>query len=136
MKNTLFIILAAILTLSSCSKDDTLQQEMNRLRGTWELKSITGGIAGTGYDANFDKLMMNNENHYSLLADGNSVQEGSYTLTIENDNLVIRFQPDAEDNITFDEFEKSVQWENNDRKLILSEPCCDLFVYIFERIQN
>lgn len=135
MKKIMIAVLA-LFALSACSKDDALQQEMNRLRGTWELKDITGGIAGTGYDANFTHLFMANNNRYELLADDQAVQEGSYTLKIEEDKLVIQFQADAADNVPFDEFEKSVEWQDNDRKLILSEPCCDLFVYNFERTQE
>lgn len=135
MKNAIIILLAA-LALGACSKEDRLAQEMNRLRGTWDLKEITGGIAGTGYEANFAQLVMRNQNRYSLLADNAPVQEGSYALAIEEDKLVIRFTADTPDNIPFDEFEKTVQWQDNDRKLILNEPCCDLFVYTFERIQE
>ena len=135
MKKMIIAILA-VFALSACSKEDVLQQEMNRLRGTWELKDITGGIAGTGYDANFTHLFMTNNNRYQLSADDQTVQEGSYTLKIEGDKLVIRFQADADDNIPFDEFEKTIEWQDNDRKLILSEPCCDLFVYTFERTQE
>ena len=135
MKNLIFAILA-VFALSACSEDDVLQQEMNRLRGTWDLESISGGLAGTGYEANFAQLSMTNQNRYSLLADDAPVQQGSYALSIEEDKLVIRFTPDAPDNITFDEFEKTVQWHDDDRKLILSEPCCDLFVYTFERTQE
>lgn len=134
MKNAVLILLSA-LTLGACSKEDALQQEMNRLRGTWNLAEITGGIAGTGYEADFAQLEMSNRNRYRLLADGASIQEGDYELTIEEEELVIRFTPNTPDNVNFDEFEKTILWQNNNRTLILSEPCCDLFVYNFERTQ-
>ena len=135
MKKIIIAVLA-LFVMSACSKEDALQQEMNRLRGTWELQNITGGIAGTGYDANFNQLYITNNNRYQLLSDNQAVQEGSYTLKIEDDQLVIRFEADATDNIAFDEFEKSVEWQDSNRKMRLSEPCCDLFVYDFERTQE
>ena len=59
------------------------------------------------------------------------VQEGDYDLTIENDQLIIRFIPDMVDTIIFDDVEKTVLFSEQDRKLVLSDPCCDSFVYPF-----
>ena len=129
-----FIALCVTMFLTACSKEDALQQEMNRLRGSWDLESISGGFAGTGYQADFIQLSMTNSNRYTLLAEDNStIQEGSYTLSIEDDQLMIRFISDVPDNQSFDKMEKKVEWKDENRKLFLSEPCCDLYNYSFEK---
>ena len=132
MKPFLFIALSLIL-MTSCSKKDPLHQEMNRLRGTWLLKEISGGFAGTGYTANWTHLIMTNQNRYVLESDGSTVQEGAYELTTEDEKLIIRFEADTPDNVPFDEFEKTLSFLEDNRKIVLSEPCCDLFTYSLER---
>ena len=132
MKNILLITLT-VFALSACNKEDTLQPEQNRLEGFWLLTEITGGIAGTGYEVNFDHLQMTNHNRYALMAYDSFVQEGDYDLTIENDQLIIHFIPDMADTIIFHDVEKTVLFSEQDRKLVLSDPCCDSFVYPFER---
>ena len=132
MKNFLLITLT-VFALSACSKEDPLQHEKSRLVGFWQLTEITGGIAGTGYEANFDHLQMTNNNRYTLMVYDSFIQEGDYDLTIENDQLTIRFIPDSADTIIFDDFEKAVLFSEEDRKLVLSDPCCDLYVYLFEK---
>lgn len=134
MKNGM-LFFTALLLWAACSKKDPLQQDMNRLQGVWNLLEISGGFAGTGYDANFTKLEMDNDGDYSLTSDEATIQEGEYKLKIEDEQLIIRFVPDGTDNIPFDDFEKSVLFQEDDNKLILSEPCCDLFTYMFERAE-
>ena len=129
----MILVFFAMAALSACSKEDILQQEMNRLRGNWDLKEITGGFTGAGYEADFTQLIMTNSNRYSIEADNSSIEEGDYTLNIEEDELVIRFEPDVPDNRPFSEMEKTIEFKDNNRKLILIEPCCDLYTYEFER---
>ena len=62
------LITLTVFALSACSKEDTLQLEKNRLEGFWLLTELTGGISGTGYEANFDHLQMTNHNRYALMA--------------------------------------------------------------------
>ena len=132
MKNILLITLAAF-AFFACSKEDTPWPEENRLEGFWLLTEIAGGIAGTGYEANFDHLQMTNNNRYSLMVFDAVLQEGNYELSTENDELIIRFIPDSADAIIFDDVEKVVLLSEQDQKLVLSDPCCDSFVYLFER---
>lgn len=132
MKNV-FLFLLAILTLSvACSDDDEFITEHERLLGFWLLNDVTGGIAGDGYEANFDHLQFNDNSRYALMIFDAVVQEGTYTLSKENDQLIIQFNPTTADNEVFDDHSKTVIFSEGDSKLTLSDPCCDLFVYQFE----
>lgn len=132
MKNILLISLA-VFTLSACSKDNEFTLEKDSLEGFWLLTDVTGGIAGTGYEVNFDHLQINNGETYSLMVHDSFIQEGTYELSIEDDQLLIRFIPNKVDTIVFDDFEKTIIFSEQDSKLTLTDPCCDLFVYNFEK---
>jgi len=135
MKN--FLIMALTLfAVTACSKEeDPFQQEKNRLQGLWLLTEITGGIAGTGYEANFSHLEMTSQDRYALLdrESSNILQEGDYRLRTENEELIITFTPDDSEEVFFYDVEKTVTFGEQDQLLTLSDPCCDLFVYQFER---
>jgi hypothetical protein len=132
MKN-LFLIVLAALTLLACSKDDDFTIDQDRLEGFWLLTDVTGGISGTGYEANFDHLQINDGQVYSLMVQDAFIQEGSYELSKENNQLFIQFIPTTEDAVVFDDDKKEVIFSEQDSKLTLTDPCCDLFVYHFEK---
>ena len=132
MKN-IFLICLAAFTLFACSKDDEFNSENDRLEGFWLLTEVTGGIAGSGYEVNFDHLQINADNRYSLMVHDSFIQEGTYELSEEDDKILIRFNPKEEDSIVFDDHEKTIIFSEQDKKLTLTDPCCDLFVYSFEK---
>ena len=132
MKNK--IIIGLILSiLVACSKKDDFNSEYERLEGYWLLTEITGGIAGTGYEANFDHLQVNDGQRYSLMIQDAVLQEGTYKLSEEGDQLIIHFSSANSDEITFDNELKTVVFSDEDRKLTLADPCCDLYTYSFIR---
>jgi len=132
MKNT-FLISLAVFTLSACSKDDEFTIEKEPLEGFWLLTDVTGGISGTGHEVNFDHLQINDGERYSLMVHDSFIQEGTYELREEDDNLFIRFIPNMVDTIDFDDHEKTIIFSEQDSKLTLTDPCCDLLVYNFEK---
>ena len=132
MKNILLISLA-IFTLSACNKDDEFTLEKDPLEGFWLLTDVSGGFAGTGYDVNFDHLQIDDGEKYSLMLLDSFIQEGTYELTDEGNQLLIRFIPNMVDTIFFDDQEKTILFSEQDSKLTLTDPCCDLFVYNFEK---
>jgi len=132
MKNILLISLA-VFTLFACSKEDEYAAEKERLEGFWLLTDVTGGIAGTGYEANFDHLQINDNDRYSLMVHDSFIQEGTYELSKEDDQLFIRFFPNATDTLIFDDQEKAITFDDEDTKLTLTDPCCDLYVYHFDK---
>jgi hypothetical protein len=129
----IFLISLAVFTLSACSKDDEFTIDKDRLEGFWLLTDVTGGIAGTGYEVNFDHLQINDGDRYSLMVHDSFIQEGTYELRKEVDQLLIRFIPSMVDTIVFDDHEKTIIFNEQDSKLTLTDPCCDLFVYNFEK---
>ena len=132
MKNIVLLLLATC-TLLSCNKNKDFEELNSLLEGSWILQEITGGIAGTGYDAPFDRLQINNKEEYSLMIHDAVIQEGTYTLNQANDQIQILFAPNVMDSLFFKDHEKTILLTDQDNTLTLSDPCCDLYVYVFER---
>jgi hypothetical protein len=132
MKKLLLICLA-VLTLAACDKNDEFNTDHDRLVGFWSLTNVSGGFAGTGYEANFDHLQINERSTYSLMVHDAFIQEGSYELRREDGQLLIRFIPNSSDTLVFADHEKAVIFNEHETQLTLSDPCCDLYVYSFEK---
>lgn len=130
MKNLLLIVLMLSM-LASCGKEDDFSSINEKLEGYWLLTDITGGFAGTGYEADFDHLQINGDQVYALMIHDAVIQEGTYQLREEEDNWVIQYIPADMDNITFDNEEKTILFNEEGNVLTLSDPCCDLYVYRF-----
>lgn len=129
MKNILLIILF-VSSFIACNKEDDFTSS---LEGYWLLTEITGGFAGTGYTASFDHLQIDKGEKYALMIQDAVIQEGTYEWSEESENLIIRFIPNVNDTIAFDNEEKTVVFSQGDKNMTLSDPCCDLFVYTFEK---
>ena len=132
MKNILLTLLA-VCTLAACGKDDKFETEYERLEGFWLLTDITGGFSGMGYEADFDHLQINEDQRYSLMVHDSFIQEGTYELKEENGEFIIQFKPSESDTIGFDDYDKTITFGEGNNLLTLRDPCCDLFVYTFEK---
>ena len=132
MKDILLFILV-LCSLNACNKDDALTAENEKLEGYWLLTEVTGGFGGTGYEVNFDHLQINEDQRYSLMVHDSFIQEGTYQLSMKDDQLIIKFIPSVMNTIAFDDYEKAIKFNENDNVLTLSDPCCDLFVYTFSK---
>jgi hypothetical protein len=125
------VIIAVWFMISSCQKDDSIGTAIQNLKGYWLLTEITGGFAGTGYEANFDHLQINEEQVYALMAQDAVIQEGTYQLREEEEEWIIDFIPGMMDTISFDNEEKTIIFNEGENILTLRDPCCDLYVYTF-----
>ena len=130
----LFIALLALMALPACDGDDTEKNSQDDLVGVWLLEQITGGIAGTGYPADFTEVEFKSNGTYRINNNDEAKGEGTYTLTTEEDDLVLRLTSSDSTKIGFEEHDKTVIFERE--KLILADPCCDLFEYTFGADEN
>ena len=129
-KSILFIGLLAIFAFTSCEKSSDNPE--NKLIGTWHLAKVSGGFSGAGYVAKFDQLKFSATN--MEMAKGSSILDTrSYSINASNDTL--RF---ATENAQADAFlfqgTKKIEFTKD--KIILSDPCCDLYNYEFDKTNN
>lgn len=124
----LFTVSALLLVFSACEQDDNDQNEQAKIVGIWELTRITGGFAGSGYPADFTTVEFKNNGTYRINNHDEAKGEGTYSL-FNNDQLELKLVPSDSINIGFEEYAKAVVFDKE--KLILSDPCCDLFQYEF-----
>jgi len=129
-KSILFIGLLAIFAFTSCEKSSDNPE--NKLIGTWHLAKVSGGFSGAGYVAKFDQLKFSATN--MEMAKGSSILDTrSYSINASNDTL--RF---ATENAQADAFlfqgTKKIEFTKD--KMILSDPCCDLYNYEFDKTNN
>jgi len=132
MKNSIILLLIlGLVSWISCEKSSD-QEASNGLTGTWNLVAITGGIAGNGYQANFDAIHFD-QGSFDLLKNKAKIFSGTYTLNAAADTFKITSTATEADpflNIK----EKKISTDKGN--LILSEPCCDLYNYEFSKGSN
>lgn len=130
----LFIALLALMALSACDGDKNEKDPQDDLVGIWYLQTITGGIAGTGYPADFTEVEFKSNGTYRINNHDEAKGEGTYTLTTEEGDLILRLTSSDATKIGFEEHDKTVVFDRE--KLILADPCCDLFEYTFGDEEN
>jgi len=130
-------VLLALLLLVACSKDKPHPSKIEEFLGTWSLERIGGGISGLGYDANFDHMQIQSDFAYELRQGTHRINGGLLQFsTTSMQEIVIEIMPDTLTNqqvLIFEETDKLVSFEENQRVLILSDICCDLFSYHFRK---
>lgn len=136
MKAIYFLGTLLVMTvfISCDNKSNEQKDAKDDLVGVWNLQSITGGFAGTGYPANFTDVEFKSNNTYRINNQDEAKGEGSYSLTTVDDQLMLQMTPNDTTKIGFEEHEKTVVYDGD--KLILSDPCCDLFQYEFTKAIN
>lgn len=132
MKNLIYCFLILGLAFCwSCQDDDS--NPSDPLYAKWKLISITGGLSGGGYDANFTHLDLQSSNNYQLLNQDTVKQSGTFEIT-ENqadDQTFIAFTTDdPSSEYFFSSFQKEITY-TIEGGLILNEGCCDLYTYEF-----
>ncbi|MBK6392522.1 MAG: hypothetical protein IPK94_03200 [Saprospiraceae bacterium] len=135
MKNILIIVIAmASFSWMACEKSSNTENATG-ITGTWNLVAVSGGITGQGYAAKFDAIRFD-DTSFDLLKNKASIYNGAYILqpnAVTPDSLKITSAPTDADfflNITA----KGIVIDKN--KLVLTEPCCDLYSYEFSRTVN
>ena len=119
-----------MFAFTSCEKSSDNPE--NKLIGTWHLAKVTGGFSGAGYAAKFDQLKFSATK--MEMAKGASILDTrSYSINESNDTLSF-----ATENATADAFlfqgTKKIEFTKD--KMILSDPCCDLYNYEFDKTNN
>ena len=129
-KSVLLLGLMATLAFTSCEKSNDNPE--NKLIGTWHLAKVTGGITGGGYSAKFDQLKFS-DTKMEMSKGSTILDTRSYTITATNDTLkfdTANPQPDG----FLNHGTKRIEFSKD--KMVLSDPCCDLFTYEFDKTNN
>ncbi len=127
MKAITLCIFLGLFLVSSCANEKEEPQVESEIVGKWQLQSISGGFAGRGYEAFFTHVEFKSDASYKIYDQGNIISTGVYTIENQVEGAVIDFtvaNPNA-----FESSEKNIRLENN--RLILEDPCCDLYLYTF-----
>jgi hypothetical protein len=149
-----FIVLTGLVT--ACSEDpieipqvldevestryfntEIFSEQNLKIYGTWKIFDISGGIHGSGYDPDFDYLVIKKVGIYGFVKDNNLLEYGKIVPALWNPNdlrLKVDFEKDEQSDSFFTDRVKYVHYTGNDT-LHLSSPCCDRFNYHFERVK-
>jgi hypothetical protein len=109
-----------------------------KIYGTWKLFDISGGIHGSGYEPNFDYLVIKRIGIYGFVRNDSLLEFGKIVPAQWNTfdlRLKVYFEKDEQSDSFFTDTEKYVQFNGNDT-LHLNSPCCDRFNYHFERVEE
>lgn len=135
--NTFKFLLTALslfLVLQSCDSEQAEKDLRDDLVGIWNLESITGGFAGTGYQADFTDVEFKSNGTYRINNHDEAKGDGNYILDTIEGKIILRLISSDATKITFENEEKTVTFDRG--KLILSDPCCDLYQYTFGKESN
>lgn len=125
----------SMIAFSACDKeeDDSLT---DTLSGKWVLESVSGGFSGQGYDPGFNTLYFVNASEYRLLKGDSVLTNGTYALYEKDQEDWIEFNPNPVSSfmLPFEDPDKKVEADRS--HLILSDPCCDQYVYHFNKDTN
>lgn len=130
----LFTVASFLLIFVACDNEDDTQTDDNQIIGTWNLTRITGGITGKGYPANFTDVEFRSNGTYRINNQDEAKGLGNYTLTRDSNEVALKLVSSDSVKIMFEEYTKTVTFGKE--KLVLSDPCCDLFVYEFTKDSN
>jgi hypothetical protein len=132
------------MSFQSCEKQDESLQvsifpiEYCNIIGTWEIKSISGGISGDNYIPNFKYLQIKSDGDFIFLRDSYSIASGSIICKTDSEKeLILSFSLDSIYSLevinmsTF--YPKHIKLVDSNQ-LILIDPCCDLFTYTFKKL--
>ncbi|MDX2070366.1 MAG: hypothetical protein SFV55_18210 [Haliscomenobacter sp.] len=128
-------MLAIVAAFWACDQKDDASPDQNEVVGKWKLEDISGGFAGNGYNADWNYLELKADLTYRRLQNDSLRYQGTYALQMKDGKTFVDFKPSAvPSNAPFEDQDKEVVLEKN--KLILSDPCCDLFQYEFSKAKN
>ncbi|MBK9489190.1 MAG: hypothetical protein IPO07_10610 [Haliscomenobacter sp.] len=135
LKSWVFAALVLATTMLACDSKDDAKPDQSKVEGKWKLESISGGFAGNGYTADWNYLEMNANKTYRRLQNDTLRYQGTYELQEKDGKTYIDFKVGATpSNSPFEDQDKEVVFEKD--KLILSDPCCDLYQYEFSKAKN
>jgi len=136
MKFNYVMIAMMLIGLMSCTVDKELKEQ---LQGEWLLTNTSGGIAGTGFTAEWNIVKIN-DGEFELYNDFTDalvlIASGEIQNKIETTEEEI-----FEFNVTSNELDESLPLEQDSEKMIEIDgdkmtwiaPCCDRFSYHLEK---
>lgn len=130
MKNLLMISFALFTILAtSCSKEDEGEVKTGAFED-WKLVSISGGITGNGFDADFSSLRLYVDGTYEVLSFDVIVSSGTYKVIDAKLSFTQTKSGTKSVSIVGDgPYDQSFVKET----MILAAPCCDRYQYNFTR---
>lgn len=129
-------LLALIIGLIwSCDQKDDPSPAKSAVEGKWKLETISGGFSGSGYTANWNFLELKPDLSYRRMKNDSLRYQGTYVLQQKDGKTYIYFKASATPSSdAFENQDKEAIFEKE--KLILRDPCCDLFQYDFSKAIN
>ncbi len=134
MRTSIFLLLGLFFISQACERENLAKDMDSDLLGLWMLESITGGFTGAGHQVDFTDVEFRQDGSYRINNHDEAKGEGRFTLNTFEDKLVLRLSSRDSLKIPFEEHEKTVIL--NREKLILNDPCCDLYQYTFKKDLN
>ena len=106
------------------------------LCGNWKLSQISGGIDGIIFSPEEDTFFEIKETSvYSFIKDNNFLYEsGKFQLIKNKDALFIEFISEYCANEHFNYFPRKEIFLLGSDSLLLSDPCCDSYCYLYIRV--
>jgi hypothetical protein len=120
--------------LCSCKKEGSdIGSVKNNLVSMWELRKMTGGIAGTiiYQPGNGSIVEFKNDNSFVNSVKGNVIRSGTYDLqtTSEKDQYRLTFKTD-----TYNE-SQNINLKGDTLMFLATESCCDASGFAYVRIR-
>ncbi|MBN1819718.1 MAG: hypothetical protein JW833_03335 [Prolixibacteraceae bacterium] len=158
MKTSIFTFIIFILAgLFTACNEETIEipQEFNALYpnkyfdseifsghdsiiyGRWKIFDISGGFHGSGYEINFDYLVIKKIGIYGYIRNDSLLEYGKMVAVPQfpvQPSLLVNFEKDAYSYSFLGVGEKYVHFGGNDT-LHLYSPCCDGYNYHFKRVK-
>ncbi len=131
----LCMALCLIVSIWACEGNDDPQAQ-NQLVGKWKLEKISGGIIGSGYKANWNSIDVKNDLTYRRFNGDTLKFSSTYKFQTKDgkEEVIFAEKPGDKINQIFESQHKRFKLEKG--RLILEDPCCDLYLYEFSKVSN
>lgn len=133
MKFTAISLMAFLLSLGSCAKENTQSKDYE---GKWKLEFSSGGLSGGGFAHNFDFLVIGSDDKFEIIDGNNLITSG--ILDIKTDvtfDYKVDFSDGAKASNDYidlvDDPEKCMNVSND--TLFIYSPCCDRYDSVYLR---
>ena len=109
--------------------------EVTAYTGSWKLTAISGGFSGMGEKIKFPTVLeVYEDGMYSISQNGIQVEKGDFVVKKSFLGTKVTLEPTKSSLVqVFTKETKTIYQEEN--KLFLMDPCCDMFTYHFEQIK-
>lgn len=115
-------------------KNEIFDNKYRNVYGSWALRAISGGFAGSGFSPDFDFLEVQRIGIFKIFRNDSVLAYGKIRIEEQRDNSVkVAFMPEESlQSVSIFESEKLIDLRKDTMNLF--SPCCDLFNYHFVRL--